>query len=442
MQHEPNFSFEEITIRAPRYIGGEDNIPPEIDITTSVIELNLYESIYIPYITGNITIVDTNAVINSLFNIQGQEFLNVTLRVGEERITKEFVIHKIQTQTKAVGNNSSVFVLNIIEKHGYVSYFRKLQGSYSGNISDIVESIFENELDTPINSASAAAQNIKVLACNRTPLGVCKWLMDRATDEDGAPMFLYSSLKEGMILSSLPEMLERNPLSEITFTHTHIHPHSHERRSGETIQHLKIEDNDDIISLAQAGALHSTYISIDPLTSSIDYLDHDIVSHHNNLFGDVNNQYTMFVEDFEINDQRIADLPSTYISEINTSGLFDNVYSYNEDALANHLKKVTRRADLLLLDKQRFEITLDGRHFLQYDFNSSIGVIINVYVPKDTPSYDGMNSEDMMKDKKRSGEFLITNMRHTFTIDSDHIAVASIARLAQPDNVNEEARSR
>ena len=441
MSHEPYFSFEEITISAPRYGGGSSSVSLEVDITTSVVELNLYESIYSPYITGDLTLVDTNGIIGSAINIQGQEYLNIRLRVHQRTIETRMVIRRIQTQSKAIGNSSSVYVLDLIEEHGYISYFKRLQRSYTGNISYIAQAIFEQELAYEIqnDNITEAAQNIKILACNRTPLGLCKWIMDRATDEEGSPMFLYSSLKDGVKIRSLQEMLADRPL-DIVFAHAHINPAVLETTASRTIKNISIVDNDDIIAMAQAGAIRSTYISIDPLTASIDFNEFSMTDHHEELFGEDNQRNTLFVEDFEVAGVPVKDLPSNYISQINTSDMFDDAYSYHEDSLANHKKKISRRADLMMLDKQRYEITLNGIHFLQYENNTSIGVVIQIFVPKDMPNYD--QPEEELRDEKRSGEFLLTNTRHTFNIDNDYTVVASVARLAQPDNINDEERNR
>lgn len=439
-----SFEWEEVTLTAFRY--GSDSEPVVVDVTNITVEISLFESLYLPYVSGKVMLIDTSAV-SAFLNFQGQEQIDIAIKVMDERIERRFVVYNISTQTKSVSDSSSSYVLEIIEGHAYLSYFKKVRNAYSGNISEIIRQVFANELNTEVD-IEQSDQRIKALGVNRSPLGFSMWLRDRATSEFGEPMFLYSTLKEGIKMRSLGTLMqavENRPLPETVFRYTQAPYDEIENRfthEASVIESIIIEDSNDMITVAQEGALRMKYIHFDPLTN--EYADQDFNSVENFQNRANNNRtlypHTLFDENFEIGGERIQDLPSTFYSQINTSKMFgDNVNSYDEDTVDRQMFKVSRHSDMVLLDRERFDITIPGFHMLGHEQHTSVGTLIEIKIPKDQPAMNE-NSEDVTVDKKRSGLFLITDVRHTFTIDGEYRASLSVARIATPDNINDPNR--
>lgn len=419
------------------------------DVTHIIVELNIYENLYSPYLTGNVILADTNAI-SSLINFQGQESFTFKIQVEDQEYEdRRFVIYKVASQTKSISDSSSVLNLHIIEEHAYLSYFKRLRGSYAGNIGEIIDAVLGNELDTEIEIIDDPAQTVKVLACNRSPLDFCQWLTNRATSDYGEPFFFYSTMKDGLKLRSLGSALSTNnrPIDG-TFRYssvTYQDIRERERHESFQINALYIEDNDDMIKIARRGAVRGTFFNIDPLTASINYEDFNAQEHFERKNdGDLTSPRTLypntlFDQGFTVGEDTIADLPSTYTSQINTTSLFPTWKSYGEGPIEEQVHKIARESDLTLLGKEAFDIEIDGYHMLAHEEQSSVGTVIDVLVPKDQPSVRSTD-EDRTVDKKRSGFFLITNVRHRFTVDGDYKASLSLARLGSPDNINDPNR--
>ena len=83
----------------------------EFDVRNSIIELDIYENITIPYLTGKVMFTDTNAFFNNI-NFTGTEVLEIqieNLELARTVLKKEFVMTKIETSER-VNDTTEVFV--------------------------------------------------------------------------------------------------------------------------------------------------------------------------------------------------------------------------------------------------------------------------------------------------------------------------------------------
>ena len=89
----------------------------EFDVRNSIIELDIYENITVPYLTGRILLTDTNSFFNNI-NFTGTEILEIQLEnieLGRLALKKEFMMTKID-KSERVNDTTEVFVFELIEK--------------------------------------------------------------------------------------------------------------------------------------------------------------------------------------------------------------------------------------------------------------------------------------------------------------------------------------
>ena len=431
-----DYKIRKIEVLRDRYQGTET---PAFDITRAVAEINIFESIYVPYLTGSLTVVDTSAI-SSMINFQGQEEITIDLEVGGRNIRKEFVVYSVPSTLKSLNDSSSTYNLDLIEKHAYKAAFRQLRASYSGKIEDVIKGVLEED----VNILEESDQHIKVLGCNRSPVEMTYWLLNRATSSIGEPMFCYSTINNGLTFTSLGEMLNRSPLEDIVFRYSQL-PYSdvsnrflHE---ASTIQSMKIGEQDNMIEVAKQGAVRSRFFNIDTLTRSVDHIDFKASEYFDlkKENGKVLYDQTLFDQNFSLDDEVISNAESRYVTQINTSQMYKDINAYDEDALFSQKFKLSRHSDLVLLNRERFEILLPGYYALATDEDTTVGTVINISVPKDQPAY---SESDLgrIEDKKRSGKFLVTNCRHIFDVDGVYRVSLSIGRTESPDAINTASR--
>lgn len=449
---QADFSIINAYIERRRYSGQEDDIEQQWDIRQSVLEVNMFESIYEPVMTGKVVVLDT-ASLSSIINFQGQEILHLEWRVGETQYNREFYIFSVANQLKSSNTTTSSLVLHVIEKHGYYSMFRRLNGTKAGEIGQIVDAIL-SEVESGLTSASESAQRIRIMENNRMPLEVIQWLMNRATNDIGEPMFTYSTLAPNVTGSnanikfrSLSEMMQDHPWdADFKFVYSMIPSSTTEdaiTRDRTRINAVHIGENDNIFTLAQAGAISSQYFQLDLTNRSQEEVKFNIEDHAEDRRAGASTS-TMTDSFFTINrngdtETQVSTMDSLYVSGINTTAMFDDYRGYNEESdYRAHRFKISRESDLVMIDKEKFSITVPGYHFGATDDERGVGTTINITIPKDQPV---LTSDANSVDPKRSGKFLILNARHIMNnATNTYMAVLEIGRPDSPDNINDETR--
>lgn len=453
-----DFSITLAEIERRRFAGQADTDVQRWDVLPAVAEVNLFESIWEPVMTGRVAIVDTSSL-SAAINFQGQEVLRLEWRVGEKQYAKNFYIYAVSAQNKSSNTTGSTLVLDIIERHGYFSKFQRLDGTKAGEIGNIIDNLL-GEVDAALSTSDDSVQRIRIMENNRHPLEIIRWLSGRATNDIGEPMFTYATLSKSDSEESLETanikfrdlsgMMSDHPWeAEEAFIYSQVPAGSTEEahvRDRYRIQSVSFPENDNIFTLADHGALRSTYYNLDLTNRTQDPIEFNAEQHFENR---VSNQsareshHTMFDEFFSLTNEddatRVAGLDSVFTSGINTTSMFDGYRGYNEETqYDNHQFRLSRESDILMLERERYSIMVQGYHFGATDDDRGVGTTIEVRMPKDQPVYrDVSNSIDT----KRSGRFLIMNARHIMNnTNNDYSVVLEIGRPDTPDDINSSER--
>ena len=146
-----------------RAIISADRLNKEIDITQNLAELNIFESLNTPYLTGKCAISDDQGLFDAL-EFQGTEILELEIGASDTDNTtavlnKRFYMIGIEKQTKANQSASaSVFVFDLIDEHGFLGRIQKISKSYTGSLEKIVKSILQNELGRRVDIGYTGAK--------------------------------------------------------------------------------------------------------------------------------------------------------------------------------------------------------------------------------------------------------------------------------------------
>lgn len=432
-----SYSLESVVLSSPR-------LDDDIEISNITAEINLYESLFLPYISGNIIIGDTSNLM-SLVNFNGQERIRIRVSVNpDSAIEREFIVYSVQYQGKAANDHASVISLSIIEEHGYFSNFKRLSWAYGGNASTIIKTVLQDELGLSINdklanfdSAEEPLQSFEFVVPNWSPLKFTDALVKRATTTRGEPYFLFSSLKDGVLLRSLSEMLTSTPTNmHEPYKYTQVHSTVDVFEEKRVIYTVNFPESDNSIKLAKDGALGMTMFNVDPFdpskTTSGDFrfVDHFA---RKQAEGTILNKYTPYDENFTIgpDSSSLHELNSAYYSEVNPSLSFGSKKAFGEEEdIAKHLHKVRRQSDVSIMEKERYEITIPGLTMLEQDSNTSIGKVINILMTSNLPLISDTPTEDVLDSKRGSlgSLFLITRCRHRFGVDNQYVASLEITR--------------
>ena len=411
----------------------------EVNITPSVMELNIFEDLDVPFLTGNMHVVDADALVSTI-GFTGSERVRLTLSNQEgAEVVKEFVIYKMTNFVREKTNDSvAQFVLHFMEPLGFLNNFRYVSQAYDGNHTEIIKRIYKDFLNADID-VEEAFQSSKVVVPNLRPLAAAKWLLDGSSTAFGEPFYMYSSLKEGPKVRSYGTLVAEEPL-DVVFKMRARALDNFNSQASQIIKHTPGSD-DNVLSIAREGLFRTDRFIIDPFTNSVDHKvfsqreDHDAkLAAQRRLHNGIAYDPSFPIAEGEILNSAAA----LFYSTINTSGAFDDSTSYDEEAnIADHLLTVGASADRIIADKQSATIIIPGWHMLKDEANTSIGRVIQVEIPKTRPQTTP-NDADLVIDNKYSGKFLISSVRHKFRIipDQSYVASIKIKRASSADDTS------
>jgi hypothetical protein len=236
MERQSQFKYQKATITSDR---NEDLF---IDIRPVIFELTFFESLDKPYVTGQIAISDDAGFFDAL-SFSGNERLNLKLltelsntgSTEEVVMDRSFILTSIDNIIKSSGSgNSSIYVLNFMDEHAFVSKTKNVSRAVRDNLSKEILKLCQNEVgkNVDISYAGQSVQSdFKGVIPYMHPLEAASWLTKKATTQHGMPFFLYASIHDtNLRLGSLDVMLQQDAIEKY-----HLYSHLQILRSKKKV---------------------------------------------------------------------------------------------------------------------------------------------------------------------------------------------------------------
>jgi len=386
-------------------------------------EINLFDNLFTPCLSGNILVADANNLAQKLL-LKGQEKIRVTIsKSGTEtlRYTKEFVIYSL-TNKKNINQTSTTYILNFVSEEFVYSEQQKLSQNFVCSYTEAVTKILVNYLKVPNNSPANGKPGIGVIYPSDgiqdfilptiTPFESLNWISKKAfwknpKGGDYSPDFLfYETAQQGYNFVPLTFLMGLDPAFEINVKPKNIEENIAEEFLG--ARDLKVLSQFSLLDSVRDGVYAGKFIGFDTLTrtqkiTTIKNVYESTVTNKSqyspNLATEaVSKDRKSFTQ---MNDSRIVSypfaLPRTsveYIKENDpeTSSLIDN----------SELYVFQRKAIFSNLMQRRLQLAMPG------NFGLFSGRMINLSVPKF--SYKDNSNQNL--DKTLSGKYIITGTRH------------------------------
>lgn len=433
----------------------------EIDITTIVETIEIFENINMPYLTGNMLVFDDNDLY-SRFNILGTERIRFTFssaipiaEVSAEKISKTFIISSVQPYKH--NDNVSLLYCEIIEEHGYVDQLIKFSKSFTGIGEDIISNIVEDQLGKKVDKqfevqpgrevfqSNAFQGEMKYIVPYISPLEAASNVTKRLCTTDSLPFFLYSSLyQDELVLTDLGSILRRTPFNEkIPFIYSQGETINSQRdlaREMFVLNSFQSGTNEDTLTMAQLGGIGSELFHLDFRAGRVNQRHIKATDAVQQL---VDANYITQEQSESLIDDRFIPQPDKTIGGIDqyksaihvlpTFSPYGNTPSLSEaQSTVETMLRVQKRGMLSILAKNMYTISGPGMIFTVKDPARSVGNQINMTIL----SNKMINSETLLEpDNKRSGYFIITAKKYHFDI-SDQLCRYTLecARLANRVN--------
>lgn len=411
-----DYIFEQILLESPR-------IPQAIDLKSEGIsaEINFYENLDQPYITGNITIIDQRAVLSRI-DILGGETITFTIKSTKEstrRIEKKFYIASIAAITK-LDNNTESYFLRLVEDVEYESNLLNVNRSYSDKCGIVIDKIAKNYLGKEVVSSNTDKQSFKGIIPNLDPLEAMVWVKNRASTINGYPFYLYSSLFDNKLrFADLSSFLQYPVMNKEAFVYnSSTSTEANTGISRRTILNFECRNTEDLYSLIKLGLVGSRYEYIDVIKNDRKEFDFDIVADllkplvsKNILQRNQNNP--LYSPSYTYNEKPFNQYQSRKITRIGGTDAFENALSYSEsNTKADYKLDVIADAMHNIMHKAPMIVMLSGYDFIDGNKPTTVGNNIRLEFELSDP--DIPPEEDNI-DKKLSGDYLIFSARHIFS---------------------------
>ena len=391
-----------------------------VAIQNIVADLEIFEHLDLPYLTGQISFIDDSRLFDRL-NIQGYEYITIELSksTNDETIRKTFVIDKIIKSVKS--NEQTEFTaVHLIEDIAYKSNLINVNKAYNGAPNHIIEKVLSQNLNKELKNLceSISQDKIKLIVPNLSPLAAATWVKNRATTRDGLPTYLFSTLANDDIkMIDLGTMLKQNPVNKntpflygLTEHHTELGGFAHAE-----IYDYSIADNEDMFDLIEKGLVGSRYEFYDTLSGDFKRHDFEVSKDAFNVIEKQLDQ-EMSYGDFSIDEKQLHKYHSRNMSSIASSGAYDDgtsrFKSYDEEyESSDHTKKIIGRALKHFLLKSSIDIRVNALGFLD-KHHTTIGNKVRILFLANRPA----SGTEMKLDLKKSGDYIIYQCKHTMNL--------------------------
>jgi hypothetical protein len=396
-----------------------------INLLDYLVEVNLYESIFDPVVTGSILLSDSRNL-TSFFPLVGDEYLFINVKTptltDEYSIYKTFRIFSVENKNYANDGSTIIYELGIMSSEGFNDVLNPIYKSFEGTPSKIINDIFIDYIQanrnislgatnnattkTPLYFLEYPANKLKFISPGWTPIQCINWLAGKCLPPAGkAANFLFWETTKGFYFGSMDNILsnlDTYSIGEYVYSETYIKTLSVEDKykSMYAIKDLSIETAVNQLDNSRLGYLASVLLDVDVYNKTYEFNSYD----HSTEFDKY--AHLNSTDSYPLFDKNIIRNPFAY-GKINYSNpkLFTKVEN-NFD----QIPKITfgnRRSNLLELNNFKMQIVIPGRTDVE------VGNTIKIVFPKGEPgaltSKDKTNSK---QDMAYTGYYLITNLSH------------------------------
>jgi len=388
------------------------------DIRGIFSELNIFDSILQPCISGNVLIVDSLGL-NHTFKFDGTELLKIKASKSEENVSieKTFRIFK-ESDRKTNNMNSETYVLHFVSNEFVYSQQQTLNNYYSKTYGEIVQSILENKLKLKQNQYFVEQTlGIKdVIIPNLKPIEALIWCSKRSVNDMNLCNYVFFENMSGYKFVSLSTLKNQETVMNVFFEPKNIQNSVAREFFG--ARDLEVISQFDYLDNLMSGVYSGTFIGFDPITRIV--IEQPIT--FEDMFTDKKlNKTVNYARDVNIDDYLNTEMIgsrrmvfSTQIARKNAQYISQNDrQSLNLQETAEYYM-MQRRSIIKQLFTQRIKISLPG------NFMITSGVTLNILKQKSS-YYD----ENQNVDSSLFGKYLVIATRHMIR-DNKHETVLEL----------------
>ena len=386
-----------------------------------VISFQIYENIFSQSLVASLTIVDNLNLTMSL-PIVGQEFVSLRIEtpdIGEINFTDSvFAVTSVKVR-QDVSNDTQIYDLNLVSTESLRNARTRISKSYSGSISETVVSILRDEslIDTnkdvfvdPTNGSR------KFVAANSRPYRFIRNITREAVSKvhEGSPHYYFYENCKGFQFRCL-DGLYKSP-SRGTFVADSESMSSDVKKSDNIekdyrrILQFTISRTNDTLITSMGGMLGSNLIKYNIFNKNYQKYDFNYFNNFNK-HGRIDKNPIYNNTSIDRRSNTMGDFSSSriHLHPTSNNGTYDTQF-YDKDVGYNHTDnsveqwlQSSKSKNLEISSGLSVQIKVHGYSEL------AVGDMVNLEFP-----ITGTDHNDEQIDTIYNGNFLITQLKHTF----------------------------
>ena len=371
------------------------------DVGAQVINVQFYEDLFAPFITGSLILKDSLDLVN-LFPFIGEEYLELeisTPTLDKNNIKGKYYIYKM-TNREMVGDKSVVYQLHFISVEAVVDLNKKTSRVFGDKISKLIEPFIKDktfglESDKKV-IIEDTLNNTKYISNYWTPIENIMYLADTAINTNRSPSYVFFENRDGFYFISLEKLYTAGVFQDFVYD-----KYTRDDRAGggsvrnpekdfKRILEISIPTAFDYMDRIRSGMLSSRQVSYDVTKKTYSAKNY-------NMFQRFEQQ--KHLNKYPINSDRSIFRASSRI--INYPKNFGNFNGFGD--VTNAKSNQERISLLKLAEANKINITVPGR--CDYTVGQKIKLDLKRIEPLSKKDGD-------TTDKMFSGNYIIAAINH------------------------------
>lgn len=388
-------------------------------------ELNIFDNLMSPVMSGNILINDARGLSNKL-KFDGSEYLEIDIVKDIDMpnklfFKKKFLIYK-QSDRKQVNQTSEMYILHFVSEEFILSQQKKIQQSYKGEYSAIVQKILNEHLKVN-NAVVQKTKGIKeIVIPTLSPLDAIDYVSKRAIGMNSLPDFLFWQTQLSYNFKSLSEIVKAETIATIDFSTKNLSEDTTGQSKVNEVfgaRDVKVLSQFNLAESIVGGVYAGKFVGFDTLTRTIKTTSisqddvYKLTRHANSTKPNTKipnkekkTADTMYDSNLTVYPFQYARTTNEWLKQKDskTANIIDDTHMY----------KFQRKAIFYNFIQKRLQISMPGNFMLMSGYN------VQVNMPNRSQD---VNSQG---DPSLSGKYVITGVRHVIRFDK-HETVLEVA---------------
>lgn len=379
---------------------------PGIDVTNQVEKIVIYENLFSPFISGEITLRDTYDIPN-IIGRSATNLLRLNLNTPsfseDKNIKGYFLIYNLVDRQLA-SDRSQFYTYRFCSEEMIYDVQKKISKTYRGTGDSIIDQIMKDKLVTSKKVNKDSAINEITYTSNFwSPTQNFRYIIENSKDEDGNPSFLFYENRDGFNFKSLTKLAKADNIMQYYVASDFVADvqtgNTESVRFGSAsrdpnndysiIREIRVDSTFDYLDFISRGGSRTLLYTHDLVTKKIDIQKFDLVQENHTLLN--KNRF--------IPDEALKNTQPLIMTASKDWGVIDKGDKTNTKFLQ---KRISQMAQY-----QSFKIEIDASGRTDYTVGSRVYLDINQIRP-----ISKEEDKQVFLDMIYSGYYIVAKLAH------------------------------